>query len=64
MMHGQNHIKFSDKCFTENHNTHFVINNFSSEKCALYENVEKYSVDGQAIDDNMEHAHFMQDTLL
>jgi hypothetical protein len=52
----------TDKCCTEKQNTHFLLNNFFLKKCAVYENGEKYSVDGQATDDNTEHVHFMQDT--
>jgi len=31
----------TDKCCTEKHNTHFRSNNFFSEKCVVYMNVER-----------------------
>jgi hypothetical protein len=36
-------------------------NFFSLENRAVYENVEKYCVNGQATDDNMAHSHCMLD---
>jgi hypothetical protein len=50
----------SDKRCSENQNTHFVLSIFFNR--AIYENVEKYCRAGQAIDDNMAHAHCMLDT--
>ena len=40
--------------------THFVLSNFfflPSENHAVYDNVEKYCLAGQATDDNVAHAH-------
>jgi hypothetical protein len=35
---------------------------FFRKSCHLWDNVEKYSTAGQAIDDNVAHAHCMLDT--
>jgi hypothetical protein len=47
---------------SENQNTQFMFNNFFQKSCRLWDNVEKYCRAGQAIDDNMAHAHCMLDT--
>jgi hypothetical protein len=56
----------SDKSCRGNQNIHYVLNNlffFSPENHAVYEIlVEKYCKVGQSTDDNMAHAHYMQDT--
>jgi len=50
----------SDKSFTVNQNTHFVFSYFFFLKsCRFWDNIEKYYRAGQAIDDNMAHAHCM-----
>jgi hypothetical protein len=52
----------SDKYCRGNQNTHFVFSNFFFFKlCHLLDDVEKYSIAGQATDDNMAHAHCMLD---
>jgi hypothetical protein len=40
----------------------FCVQKLFSENFAIYEKVEKYSIGGQATDDNMEYAHWIQDT--
>jgi hypothetical protein len=54
----------SDRICRENRNTHFIFNNvsFFRKSCNLWDNVEKYSISGQATDDNMAHAHCVLDT--
>ena len=54
----------SDKRFTGNQNTHFMFNNFFffRKSCRLWYNVEKYCTAGKATDDNMAHAHCVQNT--
>ena len=53
----------SDNISRENRNSHFVCRNpFFRKSCRLWDNVEKYCRAGQAIDDNMAHAHCMLDT--
>jgi len=37
-------------------------NNFFRKSCLLRDNVEKYSIAGQAIDNNMTHVHCVLDT--
>ena len=50
----------SDKSCRGNQNTHFVFSNFFEDP-TVYETVEKYCTAGQAIDDNMAHAHCVLD---
>ena len=53
----------SDKSRRANQNTHFTFNNFTFRKsCRLWDNVEKYSIIGQATDYKMAHAHCILDT--
>jgi len=54
----------SDKICRENHNTHFVFNNFIFRKSwRLRINVEKHFTVWQATDDNMAHVHCLLDIL-
>ena len=50
------HIKVVEKI-----ETHFMFNNFFFKSCHLWDNEEKHSRAGQAIDDNTAHAHCMLD---
>ena len=52
----------SDNSCRENQNTHFLFSDFFRISFIVYENVEKYCRAGQTTDDNMVHAHCMQDT--
>jgi hypothetical protein len=52
----------SDESCKKYQNLHFMINNFFRKLCHLWDNVEKYSKAGQAIDDNVAHVHCMLDT--
>jgi hypothetical protein len=54
----------SDKSCGENTNTHFGSVTFISfrKSCRLRENVEKYSIAGQATDDDVAHALCVTDT--
>ena len=53
----------SDKSCRANQNKHFIFSNFIFRKsCLLWDNVEKYGRAGQAMCDNMTHAHCMLDT--
>jgi hypothetical protein len=47
----------SDRSCRDNQNTHFVSKNFSSTIVPFMRYVGKYCRAGQAIDDNMAHAH-------
>ena len=52
--------KCSRQNFRENHNTHFMFNNyFFFKSYRLWDKKEKYCRAGQATDENMAHAHFM-----
>ena len=43
--------------------THILfLKTFFPKPCRLWDNVEIYSREGQATDDNMAHAHYMLDT--
>jgi hypothetical protein len=50
------------RVFKKNQNTDVMFNNFSRTPYRLWDNVEKYCTAGQATDDNMAQAHWMQDT--
>jgi hypothetical protein len=53
----------SNKSCRENRNIHFVFSNFFFRKAfRLWDNIKKYSRTGQAIDDNVVHAHCKLDT--
>ena len=48
----------SYKRFTDNQNTHFILNNSFFEKRDLFEKMwKKYGIAGPATDDSMAHAH-------
>jgi len=56
-------ITVPDKSFRETQ-TYLMSNSlfFFRRPCRLWDNVEKFGIAGQAIDDNMAHAHYMLDT--
>jgi len=51
----------SDQSFRENHKTHFMFKNVFRKSCRLWDNVGKQCRTGKATNDNMAHAHCMQD---
>jgi hypothetical protein len=52
----------SDKDSTETKNTHFIFNSFFFVYFCLSDNVENYTINGQARDDNKTHELCMLDT--
>jgi len=50
------------KVVENNQNTHFMFNDVFQKWFLLWDKVEKYCRAGQATDDSMERAHYMQGT--